>query len=120
MIHRWEAISYKIKFNINNELKNELEEPKLEKNPKIYSQMIKEEKNKKVKKQKKITKNEKNNDSNLITDKDFNEPSFEPIINQESIIKEEINKANNLNDLIEYENEKIYENELENDEIDYL
>ena len=52
--------------------------------------MIKEEKNKKVKKQKKIIKNEKNNESNLITDKDFNEPSFEPIINQESIIKEEI------------------------------
>ena len=117
MIHRWEAISYKIKFNFNNELKNELEEPKLEKNPKIYSQMIKEEKNKKVKKQKKTIKYEKNNDSNLITDKDFNEPSFEPIINQESIIKEEINKANNLNDLIEYENEKINENVLENDEI---
>ena len=36
MFHKWEIISYKIKFNINNELKQELEEPKLEQNPKLF------------------------------------------------------------------------------------
>lgn len=45
MIHRWEINCFKIKFNIDNELKNELEEPKLEKNPKLFSNIIKEEKN---------------------------------------------------------------------------
>ena len=48
MIHRWEINCFKIKFNIDNELKNELEEPKLEKNPKLFSNSIKEDKNNKI------------------------------------------------------------------------
>ena len=73
MFHKWEIISYKIKFNINNELKKELEEPQMEKNPKVYSMIRKENNNvkKQIKKTNKLNKNEKNNDNYFIKNKTF-------------------------------------------------
>ena len=62
MFHKWEIISYKIKFNAGIELKNELEEPKLETNPKIYSYIMREGK----KKIKKMDKREKEDDNIII------------------------------------------------------
>ena len=113
MFHKWEIISYKIKFNINNELKKELEEPQLEKNPKVFS-MIREENNnvkKQIKMTNKLNKNEKNNDNYFIKNKTFEELNINPkIINDdESIEIQELMKENNSKDLISYG--KINEND---------
>ena len=110
MLHKWEMISYKIKFNLNNELKEELEEPKLENKPKIFSKIRKCEgnKNKKIRKNKK----EKNGDNSLMKNKTFDEAN----IQEPNIIKfnqsgenGEIEKENNFVDLNEYD--KINEND---------
>ena len=116
MLHKWEINSYKIKFNINNELKKELEEPKLEKNPKIYSMIIKEKnQEKKIKNIKKLKKKEKSDDDFLLKNKSFNEINKEFSKNNiiESKENDEILKENKINDLIEYD--KFNDDENKND-----
>ena len=108
MFHKWEIISYKIKFNMNNELNKELEEPKLEKRPKIYSKIMKEE-DKEKKKIKKLDKNEIYDDNIILKNKTFNEKNIDSDI-KEIENEEEIIKENNSKDLIEYD--KINENDI--------
>ena len=120
MFHKWEIISYKIKFNINNELKQELEEPKLEQNPKLFSKMIKEENigKKRIKKENKLNKNEKINENNFIKSQTLDELNIIPKIknDEESIeIEELMNGNNNSNDL--NINDKINDKINENDDI---
>ena len=120
MLHKWKMISYNIQFNLNNELKYELEEPEIEKNPKIYSKIMKEE-NVKDKKRKKIKKykNERDDNNSLIKNKTFDElsigTSFKNI--NENIEKEnkDIKKQNKLKKISLNENENI--NAFENDNI---
>ena len=113
MFHKWEIISYKIKFNINNELKQELEEPKLEQNPKVFSKMIKEENigKKRIKKENKLNKNEKINENNFIKSQTLDELNIIPKIknDEESIEIEELMNENNSKDLNTYD--KINEND---------
>ena len=113
MFHKWEIISYKIKFNINNELKQELEEPKLEQNPKLFSKMIKEENigKKRIKKENKLNKKEKINDNNFIKSQTLDELNIIPKIknDEESIEIEELMNENNSKDLNTYD--KINEND---------
>ena len=113
MFHKWEIISYKIKFNINNELKKELEEPKLEQNPKVFSKMIKEENigKKRIKKENKLNKKEKINDNNFIKSQTLDELNIIPKIknDEESIEIEELMNENNSKDLNTYD--KINEND---------
>ena len=115
MFHKWEIISYKIKFNINNELKQELEEPKLEQNPKLFSKMIKEENigKKRIKKENKLNKNEKINENNFIKSQTLDELNIIPKIknDEESIEIEELINENNSKDL------NIYDKINENDDI---
>ena len=112
MFHKWEIISYKIKFNINNELKQELEEPKLEQNPKVFSKMIKEENigKQRIKKENKLNKKEKINDNNFIKSQTLDELNIIPKIknDEESIEIEELMNENNSKDLNTYD--KINEN----------
>ena len=108
MFHKWEIISYKIKFNMNNELNKELEEPKLEKRPKIYSKIMKEE-DKEKKKIKKLDKKEIYDDNIILKNKTFNEKNIDSNI-KEIENKGEIIKENNSKDLIEYD--KINENDI--------
>ena len=108
MFHKWEIISYKIKFNMNNELNKELEEPKLEKRPKIYSKIMKEE-DKEKKKIKKLDKKEIYNDNIILKNKTFKEKNIDSDI-KEIEKKGEIIKENNSKDLIEYD--KINENDI--------
>ena len=117
MIHRWEINCYKIKFNINNELKNELEEPKLEKNPKLFSNFIKEDKNnKKIK----LHKKENNKNNSFHSDK----KQFDEVNNKSDLIKKDnidieeiINNNNNSKDLIDFEYNSINEPEKNNIDI---
>ena len=108
MFHKWEIISYKIKFNMNNELNKELEEPKLEKRPKIYSKIMKEE-DKEKKKIKKLDKKEIYDDNIILKNKFFKEKNIDSDI-KEIEKKGEIIKENNSKDLIEYD--KINENDI--------
>ena len=117
MIHRWEINCYKIKFNINNELKNELEEPKLEKNPKLFSNFFKEDKNnKKIK----LHKKENNKNNSFHSDK----KQFDEVNNKSDLIKKDnidieeiINNNNNSKDLIDFEYNSINEPEKNNIDI---
>jgi len=106
MIHKWQIISYKINFSVNNELKNELEEPKLEKKPKVYSTFLKEkEKNKKMK----LNQKKNSIDNNSLPEENIlNDLIIKQEINEENKRKKEEVKENDFNDLIEFD--KIDEN----------
>jgi len=93
---------------MNNELNKELEEPKLEKKPKIYSKIMKEE-DKEKKKIKKLDKKETHDDNIILKNKTFKEKNIDSDI-KEIEKKGEIIKENNSKDLIEYD--KINENDI--------
>ena len=115
MIHRWEINCFKIKFNIDNELKNELEEPKLEKKPKLFSNIIKEEKNNNKNKIKLSQKDNFKNNACFLNKKNLEEKNYKPELNKNNDINE-IMINNNSKDLIDFEFNNI--NEAEKNNID--
>ena len=117
MFHRWEINCFKIKFNISNDLRSELEEPKIEKNPKLFSNIIKEEKNNNKNKIRLFKKENKKNNSYVLDKKNFDEKDEKPELNKNNIkdIDEKMIN-NNSKDLTDFEFNNI--NEAEKNSID--